>query len=318
MTTVRNIVLALAILLVACERGAVAPNAVGQLSSERIELRADAAEILVERDLPEGASIDAGIIVARQSNTLATLRLAEARADLAARRANLDELTNGARPEQLAAARADHEGAEEQLKFRRDEWSRQRRLRERGLNSIDDLDAAEAAFDQARADEAAASARLEELTNGTRAETLARAEAELAAVDARVKRLGVELERLSLRAPSDAVLDRYVAEVGERISTGELVAILLSGQQPKARIYVPAEFRPSISAGGSVRVTVDGYDNAFVGEVDWIAADAAFTPYFALNERDRSRLTYLAEITVQHDGPRLADGLPVTVEWDTP
>jgi HlyD family secretion protein len=48
--------------------------------------------------------------------------------------------------------------------------------------------------------------------------------------------------------------------------------------------------------------------------VRYVAADAAFTPYFALTQRDRSRLAFLAEVEVT--GPEagsLPAGVPVEV-----
>ena len=45
-----------------------------------------------------------------------------------------------------------------------------------------------------------------------------------------------------------------------------------------------------------------------------MAHEAAFTPYFALTERDRGRLTYLAKIDIDDRSERLPDGVPVEVE----
>ena len=42
---------------------------------------------------------------------------------------------------------------------------------------------------------------------------------------------------------------------------------------------------------------------------------AAFTPYFALTERDRGRLSYLAKIDITENRERLPDGVPVEVEF---
>ena len=42
--------------------------------------------------------------------------------------------------------------------------------------------------------------------------------------------------------------------------------------------------------------------------------EAAFTPYFALTERDRGHLSYVAKIDLDVDGERLPDGVPVEVE----
>jgi HlyD family secretion protein len=49
------------------------------------------------------------------------------------------------------------------------------------------------------------------------------------------------------------------------------------------------------------------------GRVRWVASDPAFTPYFALTERDRGRLTYLAKVDIVDDLARLPDGVPVEV-----
>ena len=50
------------------------------------------------------------------------------------------------------------------------------------------------------------------------------------------------------------------------------------------------------------------------GRVRWISSDAAFTPYYALTERDRSRLTYAAKVDITEEHSRLPDGVPVEVE----
>ena len=45
-----------------------------------------------------------------------------------------------------------------------------------------------------------------------------------------------------------------------------------------------------------------------------MSSEAAFTPYYALTERDRGHLTYLAKIDITEDRERLPDGVPVQVE----
>ena len=80
---------------------------------------------------------------------------------------------------------------------------------------------------------------------------------------------------------------------------------------------MPETLRASYTAGRPVTVRVDGMDAPFAGTVRYISAEAAFTPYFALTQDDRTRLSYLAEITL--DGERAASipvGLPVQVELD--
>jgi len=77
---------------------------------------------------------------------------------------------------------------------------------------------------------------------------------------------------------------------------------------------VPEPLRARVGAGSRVAVTVDGIDGALDGTVRFISAEAAFTPYYALTQKDRARLSYLAEIDL--DDARAASlpvGMPVQV-----
>jgi HlyD family secretion protein len=63
-----------------------------------------------------------------------------------------------------------------------------------------------------------------------------------------------------------------------------------------------------------VTIYVDGLADGIPGQVRWIASEAAFTPYYALTERDRGHLTYLAKVDITEQRDRLPDGVPVEVE----
>jgi HlyD family secretion protein len=59
---------------------------------------------------------------------------------------------------------------------------------------------------------------------------------------------------------------------------------------------------------------IDGVQQPLTGTVRYVSAEASFTPYNSLTQKDRTRLSYLAEITV--DDPKAADlpsGIPVQV-----
>jgi HlyD family secretion protein len=59
---------------------------------------------------------------------------------------------------------------------------------------------------------------------------------------------------------------------------------------------------------------VDGHEKDYPGHVRWISSEAAFTPYYALTQHDRSRLAYLAEIDLV-DGIILPAGVPAEVRF---
>jgi HlyD family secretion protein len=61
-------------------------------------------------------------------------------------------------------------------------------------------------------------------------------------------------------------------------------------------------------------VNIDGTSQSFDGTVRWVSADATFTPYFALTEHDRSRLSFLAEIDIP-DAADLPSGAPLQADF---
>jgi len=152
------------------------------------------------------------------------------------------------------------------------------------------------------------------LLAGTTIEELEQAEQALKQAEARHDALAVDLSRLELVSPVDGVLDSRLFEAGERPPAGSPVAVVLGGQQPYARVYVPERLRARVRPGLDASIHVDGLDAALPGRVRWVASEAAFTPYFALTEHDRGRLSYLAKVDIVVDRERLPDGVPVVVE----
>ena len=286
---------------------------VGQLESDRVEITADASEPIVRFGVAEGESVSAGDVIAELRVDRALARRAEAAALVAEQQARLDERIRGPRSELLDQARAALAGARDELAFREAEYERIRQIRERGLASAEELDRASAAVDAARSTRAQQAARLEELLAGTTVEELAQAEQALARAQAQLDAADIDVERHTLRAPVDGIVDRHVFEVGERPPVGKPVAILLGGDQPHARVYVPERLRAGFRPGLAVAVIVDGRDESLDGRVRWVASEAGFTPYFALTERDRGRLSYVAKIDLPATAGRLPDGVPVEV-----
>jgi HlyD family secretion protein len=92
------------------------------------------------------------------------------------------------------------------------------------------------------------------------------------------------------------------------------MAILLSGQQPYARVFVSESLRVHVTPGISAKIFVDGLEEPLAGRVRWVASEAAFTPYFALTEHDRGRLSFAAKVDILNADTRLPDGVPVEVE----
>lgn len=288
---------------------------VGTLERDRVEITAEARETLTEIRVREGDRVVAGQVIALQDDILARGRHAAALAERERAAARLAELERGPRPEDIAAARARLNGAEARLAGDEAEFLRIGQLVERKLASAAELDAARAVWRQSQAAVGEAGAVLEALEAGTTAEELAQAQAALAKADADFALAGAELERLTLKAPAPGLVDAVPYEAGDRPPAGAIVAVLLTGPAPYARTYVPQPLRARVVPGSAAVVHVDGLANPYSARVRYVAADPVFTPYFALTERDRSRLAYVAEVELL--GPeagQLPVGLPVEVD----
>lgn len=301
--------------LAACGSDDDSNRVVGELASDRIEMTADVSEPIIEIAVAEGEAVTKGQVLLRQDDARAVARLAAADAALAQTQARLDELVRGPRSEQITAARADVEGATQELGFRESDLERAREVFDRGLASAEVLDRAEVARDTAQAQLKSQLARLEELLTGTTVEELAQADQAVKQAAAQQRSAQIDVERHVLRAPDDGIVDSRLFEVGERPVQGQPVIIVLAASQPHARVYIPESVRVKIHTGTKALIYVDGLDAPIDGRVRWVASEAAFTPYFALTERDRGRLSYVAKIDISEERERLPDGIPVEVEF---
>ncbi len=160
------------------------------------------------------------------------------------------------------------------------ELDRQQQLIKQRLTSPEQVDRAKSAWEQAKAEE---------------------------------QKARLALERLSIRAPSAGRVDALPFELGEQPPVGSVLAVLLVGEAPYARLYVPEQLRSRIAVGDAVRVWVDGREDEVAGQIRRISSDPVFTPFFTLSENDRSQLAYLTEVILRNAAD-LPAGLPAEAE----
>jgi HlyD family secretion protein len=287
-------------------------EALGTLERDRIVLKATANEIIVGEPVPEGTLVTAGTLLVQLDDSRARAQVAKAKAELARAQAMLEELRNGARPEDIAAASARVDGARAQVIETEASFVRAKQLLEQKLAAQATLDRALANRDAAEAALESAIEELLRLTNGTRQEQLDQAEAARQSAQAQLALEQHRLSELSVVATRDAYLDSLPWHVGERVDMGSTLAVLLANDRPYARVYIPETWRARLQVGDRRQVRVDGIEQPLTGVLRWIATDPAFTPYYALNANDRARLVYMAEFDLE-EGEDLPTGMPAQV-----
>lgn len=300
--------------LAACTNDADEGQILGTLERDRLELIAEADEPIVEIVVREGDAVRAGALLLRQELGAMRARLDQAIAARSVAERRLAELVKGPRAPQITEARAALESAESALVTETNEYRRVQDLVERKLLSQSSLDQARARHDAAAGARTQTRARLNLLLEGTRVEEVGQAEAELKKTEAALAELQASAARYSVIAPRAGRVEAIPYKLGERPPAGAPVIVMLAEGTPYARVHVPETRRVQFTPGTQVRVSVDGRDEAFTGVVRFVSAEAAFTPYYALTQEDRSRLSYLAEIDLTDPAARdLPSGIPVQV-----
>ncbi len=299
----------------ACQPGADRTVSLGTLERDRIELVAESNEPITRVPVQEGDVVEIGATLIEQDASRAQVALARARADEAAARSALREAEAGPRQQQIAQARARLEASESAVQTARADLDRELALLRRRLTSQNRVDALQGAYDAAVARRAEAQAALDELLEGTRSEQVDQVRARHAAARARVQELEITLSRATTRAPVTGTVEALPFEIGERPPPAATVVVLLASGRVYARVHVSAPLRAQLPPQAPALVWMEGRSEPLPAHLRWIGAQAAYTPYFALNQHDRSRLSYLAEVDLEDPDDALPVGIPVEVTF---
>ena len=185
-------------------------------------------------------------------------------AELPARRdqaqAALDELVNGPRPEEIAAARHDWEALAADLVFTQVDTKRTVELFEQKAVSEGDKDRAVTRLDSAEKNVAASRSRYDLVLAGSRPERIAAARGQL-------EEIQTEIREMKVMAPTNCVLEVLEVKAGDVLAPNREVATLLLKEPLWVRVYVPEPWLGYIKVGQKVKVRVDSFPNQdFDGE----------------------------------------------------
>ncbi|WP_462176871.1 HlyD family secretion protein [Pseudoalteromonas gelatinilytica] len=287
--------------------------ALGTLERERVIHPATTNEILIDLPVSAGQLVEKGQVIAKFDAELQQAIVAKAQAQLAQATAFLEKTLNGARPEEVAAASAKVAAANAAYTQSEANFRRAKTLVKDKLASQETLDSATAARDETFANLESAKQNLNELTNGSRVEDINSAKAQVQAAEAELKVQQKYLSDLTIKAMRAGRVDNLPWHVGERVTKGSPVVIIQANSAPYARVYIPEPYRAKLNQGMTLTVRVDGIDKDIQGELTWISTEPAFTPFYALNQEERARLMYLAEVTLPTSENNLPTGVPAQV-----
>jgi HlyD family secretion protein len=250
----------------------------------------------------EGDAVKAGQLIAElEAPELPPMR------DQAA--AQLAELEAGARPEELAVARAEIDAIRAELDLADSEAARIRRLAAQGSATAMELDRGESRVRTLGKSVAAAQRRLELLLAGTRAERLAQARA-------RVRELDAQLAELRVVAPADAIVESLPAKAGDPVGPNREVATLLPSGRLWVRVYVPQPWIGFLKAGDAAEVRADAFPGrVFAGRIEQVAREAEFTPRNVQTPAERVQQVFGIKIALAPGDHALRAGMSVDARF---
>ncbi len=347
----------------------------GNIEFKKVDIAFKTAGKLVELTVDEGANVTKDMMIARldreqmtrmRERDAATVDSAESQlvqmqtairyqkemtagetsvreSELRQAKAKLQELLDGARPQELAQARS----AVSDLRALREqagkELERGRKLIAKEDISQNQFDQYQTRFDSLNAQVTSAEQRLALLTEGPRQTDIeaaraavARAEAalkmtqaqrleilrreeDLAARRADVSRaksgVGVidsQLDDTLARSPIDGVVLTKSADPGEVLAAGTPVVTLGDIDHPWLRGYVPQSKLGRVKLGMPVAIHSDSFPGkTYRGKITFIASEAEFTPKQIQTAEERVKLVYRIKVEVENPGRELKLNMPV-------
>lgn len=222
--------------------------------------------------------VDAGqAVVAKQplaqllTNTI-NIELAGAEAELSLRKAELAELQNGSRPEEVDLAEATMRAGEAANNYAKAKLARAERLFKSSAGfSQDEYEAARAEALTAAARMSETKSSLELVRKGPRQEQIDQAAARVAVQEQVVEGLKDRIKKYTLRAPFDGYVSAELTEAGAWAKQGDAVAEVVEIDPIEVEVFVPESSIRFVRRGLSVEVTVDALPGeTFIGTVDQI------------------------------------------------
>ena len=256
----------------------VAPEVGGQLATIKVK---------------KGDQVHTGDVVAELSALELTASVAQARAALAAAKADQDHVYAGVRAEEMASLAAAIAKAKSRLEYAGLQHARAEYLARSAAASQQSLDQAVNDVAAARADVAEAEANHAAAQAGPTAEQRAIADAQVQAAAAALAVLERRLEKTTLRAPAGGVVTVVVAEVGEAIRAGQPVLAIEETSKRWLSFNVREDLLHCLAVGAAVDVGRPGTTAMAPAVVTELAPLGVFATWQAervVGDHDRNTL----------------------------
>lgn len=250
-------------------------------------------------------------ILVRMEASDAQIALRRAEAALEQAKAQLENLKEGKRPEEIAAIDATVQSAVAQASEAKRVFDRETELNRRGINAKVDLDQASTALQQAEALVSQTRANLAVARLPARPKEIDAASAQVKQAEQQLADAKWRLEQKDLKVPVDGAVEDVVRRQGEIAGPSQPVLSILPDGAVKVRLYVGESHISQLSLGTSINIRCDGCPADLSATITYISSGPEFTPPVIYSLENRQKLVYLIEARPEGGSEALKPGLVV-------
>jgi HlyD family secretion protein len=296
----RLLLLGMAMIVIGgCRRDATDANVVrlnGRIEATNVDLGPKVTGRVVEVRVREGDRVKAGDLLVRLDLGETAVAVEREAAGARSATARAEDLREGSREEEVAAAEADVRDKRSVVQGALTENERQKSLFQSGVGPERDYDRAQIELARARAALAAAEERLALVREGSRAKQTEAAQADAERAGATLKQSIIVASEHEIRAPADGVIVHRLAEPGQLVGPEHPAITMAFANRLFVRTFIPETRLGRVRMGMPARVTVDAFPNReFPARITEISPDAEFTPKAVETKAERVNLVYAAK-----------------------
>ena len=290
-------------------------NFQGYIEGEYVYVAPPLGGALTNLAVARGGSVTNGQLLFELERGSEADAVRQAEKNLAQSKAQLDDLTKGQRPTEIASLEAQLERAKADLKLAEAELARREKLGGDDVISKEELDQARAQRDADQAQVKQLAADLETAKLGGREDAIRAAQAAVASQTAALDKAKWSFDQKQQFAPTNAFVQDTLYRQGEWVAAGNPVVMLLPPANIKVRFFVPETALAQIKTGQSVEVSFDGAAKKYSATVNYISTQNEFTPPVIYNRENRAKLVFMIEAKFSPaEAADLRPGQPVDVE----
>jgi RND family efflux transporter MFP subunit len=219
---------------------------------------------VIEFPIEIGDRVEEKQMLAQILTETISLELAAAEANLELRKAELLELENGSRPEEIDEAKAQLFTAQARNQYAQSRLKRSETLFQRGGVTEETLDEIRSLASSAQQAINEAEAKYQLVQAGPRKEKIAQARAQVAAQAAEVARIKDQIKKYTVVTRFAGYVVAEHTEAGAWVNQGDPVADIVALDEVDIETYVPENSIPFVRVGEEVRVEIPALPNELV------------------------------------------------------